>query len=192
MQLPTKLETENLTIRPYEASDWSAFLKFMLCPQVTDYLNFTAEQKTPSGAKVLFEKTIKSYATSEPLFALVIAQKRNNHFIGSCGFSPLDEHQSCECFYALLPEYRARGLATEAMTKLLDYGFHQLGIKRVVAHINRDNLPSIKVANKLGFHFQEAVEFKGIPEQGKLFFLTSPKDGGGRGSFRCMFLRFSV
>ena len=173
MQLPTKLETENLKIRPYEAKDLSAFFQFMLCPEVTNYLNFTAEQTTPLGATALLDTTLKSYATSEPLFALVIVHKQSNIFIGSCGFSPLDEARNCECFYALLPEYRGKGFATEAMTKLLDYGFRKLGINRVVAHINRDNIPSLKVIRKLGFHFQETVEFKGIPEQGKLFFLKS-------------------
>ncbi|MDY6902583.1 MAG: GNAT family N-acetyltransferase [Cyanobacteriota bacterium] len=150
MQLPTKLETKNLILRPYNASDWSAFLQFMLCPQVTNYLNFTSEQTTLMGAKELFETTLNSYTTSEPLFALVIAQQKNDLFIGSCGFSTPDKQQNCECFYALLPEYWGQGFATEAMTQLLDYGFHQLGIKGVIAHVNRDNLASIQVAGEIG------------------------------------------
>ena len=76
--------------------------------------------------KVLFETTLNSYTTSEPLLALVIAQRKNDLFIGSCSFSTLDEQQNCECFYALLPEYWGQVFATEAMTQLLDYGFHQL------------------------------------------------------------------
>ncbi len=122
--------------------------------------------------KVLFETTLNSYTTSEPLLALVIAQRKNDLFIGSCGFSTLDEQQNCECFYALLPEYWGQGFATEAMTQLLDYGFHQLGIKGVIAHINRDNLASIQVAKKLAMNYQGLVEFKEVPELRKLFSLT--------------------
>ncbi len=172
MQLPTKLETKNLILRPYNALDWSGFLQFMLSPQVTNYLNFTAEQTTPKGARELFEMTLNSYTTSEPLFALVIAQQKNDLFIGSCGFSTPDKQQNCECFYALLPEYWGQGFATEAMIQLLDYGFHQLGIKSVIAHVNRDNLASIQVAKKLAMNYQGLIEFKGIPAQGKLFSLT--------------------
>ena len=172
MELPTKLETKHLILRPYNASDWSAFLKFMLCTQVTNSLNFTAEQTTPMGAKELFEMTLNSYNTSEPLFALVIARQKDDLFIGSCGFSTPDKQQNCECFYALLPKYWGQGFATEAMNRLLEYGFHQLGIKRVIAHIDRDNLASIQVAKKLSLNYQGLVEFRGIPEQGKLFSLT--------------------
>ncbi|MDJ0595658.1 MAG: GNAT family protein [Pleurocapsa sp. MO_226.B13] len=172
MKLPTKLETKRQILRPYNTSDWSAFLQFMLCPQVTDYLNFTAEQTTPKGAKELFEMTLNSYRTTEPLFALVIAQKNNDLFIGSCGFSPLDKQQNCECFYVLLPEYWGQGFATEAMTKLLDYGFHQLGIKKAIAQINRDNLASIEVAKKLAMNYQGLVEFKGVRDRGMLFSLS--------------------
>ncbi len=172
MKLPTRLETERLILRPYNTSDWSAFLQFMLCPQVTDYLNFTAEQTTPKGAKELFEMTLNSARTTEPLFALVIAQKNKDLFIGSCGFSLLDEQQNCEFFYALLPEYWGQGFATEAMTKLLDYGFHHLGIKKAIAQINRDNLASIQVAKKLAMKDRGLVEFKGVRDRGMLFSLS--------------------
>ncbi|MEM9511018.1 MAG: GNAT family protein, partial [Cyanobacteria bacterium P01_E01_bin.35] len=163
---------ENLIIRPYNDLDWEPFLQFMLCRQVTSYLNFTSEQTKPKGAKELFEMTLNSYNTPSPLFALVIAKRENNLFIGSCGFSPLDKSRNCECFYALLPEYWCQGFATEAMTQLLDYGFHQLGITKVIAHINRDNLASIQVAKKLAMSYQGLIEFKGVPEQGKLFSIT--------------------
>ena len=172
MKLINKLETTNLIIRPYTASDLPAFVEFMLCPQVTNYLNFTPEQTTSEGAKLLLETTLDSYKTAEPLLALVIAEKQDNMFIGSCGFSPLDDAKNCECFYALLPEYRNRGFATEAMTKLLDYGFKELEINRVIAHINKDNISSIRVAEKLGMKFQSLVDFKGIPEQGKLYYFS--------------------
>lgn len=81
MKLPTKLETQNLILRPYQALDWENFLQFMLCTQVTNYLNFTPEQTTMMGAKALLETTLNSYNSSSPLFALVIAQQKNNLFI---------------------------------------------------------------------------------------------------------------
>ena len=172
MKLPNQLETNNLIIRPYKTSDLSDFIKFMSCTEVTKYLDFPPEQTTVEGARELLEKTLKSYETSEPLFALVIAQKKDNFFIGSCGFSPLDENNSCECFYALLPRYRRQGFATEAMNKLFDYGFQELGIKRINAHINRHNIASIKLAGKLGMNFKSFVDFKGTPKQGKLYYIV--------------------
>ena len=126
MKLPLQLETERLILRPYTEQDWDDFLSFMLCSQVTDYLNFSDVEKTPEGARELLNMTLASYATSNPLLALVITKKASDRFIGSCGFSPLTKDYSCECFYALLPEYWGQGLATEAMKILFDYGFKQL------------------------------------------------------------------
>ncbi|GAB4536652.1 MAG: GNAT family N-acetyltransferase [Pleurocapsa sp.] len=172
MKLPDKLETERLIIRPYTERDRDDFIEFMLCSQVTDYLNFTEEQKTSEGAKELLDMTLSSYRTSTPLFALVITKKECDRFIGSCGFSPLDEKKNCECFYALFPQYWGQGLATEAMITLFNYGFEQLKINEIIAHINKDNPRSLRVVNKLGMKETGTVEFKGIPEQGKLFTLN--------------------
>ena len=172
MKLPNQLETKNLIIRPYKVSDLSYFIDFMTCPEVTKYLNFTSEQATVNGARELLEQTLKSYQTFEPLFTLVITHKKDNIFIGYCGVSPLDENNSCECFYTLLPQYRCQRFGIEAMNKLFKYGFQELGIKRVNAHINCDNIASIKLAEKLGMNFQCFVDFKGIPQQGKLYYLS--------------------
>ena len=48
--------------------------------KITDYLDFTEAQKTPTGAKELLTMTLNSYETSEPLFALVITSKSHNLF----------------------------------------------------------------------------------------------------------------
>ena len=84
----------------------------------------------------------------------------------------MDDNKTCECFYALLPEYWGQGLAIEAMKQLLDYGFFELGISKIIAHINKDNPNSIKVAKKLNMKCEKLVEFRGIPLQGKLFSIS--------------------
>ena len=92
--------------------------------------------------------------------------------MGSCGFSSPDNHQSCECFYSLLPKYWGKGFATEAMHKLINYGFSELNIAKIIAHINRDNFRSAKVAKKIGMCCEKLTQFKGIPGQGMLFSIT--------------------
>ena len=172
MKLPAKLETARLVIRPYTREDWDSFLEFMMCKKVTDYLDFNEAQKTPKGAKELLTMTLNSYETSEPLFALVITSKISNLFMGSCGFSPLDSNRSCECFYSLFPQYWDQGFATEAMKSLFNYGFIQMNLSQIMAHVNKENYRSIKVAKKLGMKQRGVKEFRGKPEQGILFAIT--------------------
>ena len=56
-----------------------------------------------------------------------------------------------EIGYILAPEYRGRGLMTEAVTLLLRHCFEDLAVHRVEALIHPDNQPSIRLASRLGF-----------------------------------------
>ena len=51
----------------------------------------------------------------------------------------------------LLPEYRKKGLATEALVLLTQYAFHYLDLHQLFAEIPQDNLPSICLFEKIGF-----------------------------------------
>ena len=54
-----------------------------------------------------------------------------------------------ELFYAILPEYRRQGYAYEACTAALEYG-RECGFKDFEVRIEKDNLSSLSLAEKLG------------------------------------------
>jgi len=160
MKIPERLETERLIIRPFLAEDFELFYKFMSDRNATKYMIFTEENKTYDGAKKLVEDTIKSYNTDKPLFALTIADRNTNQFLGSCGVAPLEKEGEVECYYIILPEYWGRGLATEALKKLIEYTFLELKMSKISAFIFPENKASIAVAKKAGMQFQEKVKRK--------------------------------
>ena len=51
----------------------------------------------------------------------------------------------------LKPEARHKGYASEAVRRIIDYVRSELHIKRVIAEIHKDNLPSIALAERTGF-----------------------------------------
>lgn len=167
--IPEKLETHRLVIRPFFPKDLMYFTKFMLDPKATKYLNFTQDQLTEKGAKQLFQMVSDSYSSDSPIFALVIALKEEDQFIGSCGLSPIADKNVVECYYSLLPEYWGNGYATEAIKKMIEYGFKSLEIKKIIAHINLGNVRSEKLANNIGMTYEgiETNEETGL--SGKLF-----------------------
>ncbi len=57
-----------------------------------------------------------------------------------------------ELIYALRPELWGRGLASELVPALLDYGFGACALTRLVATIRPENHASIRVAEKAGMH----------------------------------------
>ncbi|MEP3279276.1 MAG: GNAT family N-acetyltransferase [Stappiaceae bacterium] len=56
-----------------------------------------------------------------------------------------------------------QGFATEAAAAVLNYGIKTLGLKRIVADIDPENTPSIKVAEKIGMQFTEHRNHDGWP-----------------------------
>jgi RimJ/RimL family protein N-acetyltransferase len=63
-------------------------------------------------------------------------------------------------YWAVAPEHRGNGYATEAARAVIDHGFDELGLARIVATTEHDNLASIAVMRRLGMR----VERNSLPE----------------------------
>lgn len=60
--------------------------------------------------------------------------------------------------YALAAGFRGHGYATEAATLALDFGFAGVGLHRVWATIEPDNVASIRVASRLGMRREGVLQ----------------------------------
>jgi RimJ/RimL family protein N-acetyltransferase len=56
------------------------------------------------------------------------------------------------------------GFATEAATALATFGFTQLELPRIVALIHPANVPSIRVADKMGFRYCRTDSRRGFEQ----------------------------
>lgn len=148
--VPTSLETERLILRRFDSSDFAPFTRFMTTREVTRYLAFPKEMKTHEGAKQLLDKTLQAYDSAKPLFALAVEVKASHNFVGCCGVNPLDQ-QTAEIFYAVVPDYWGRGIATEVAETLTSYLFENLSVKVIKAFIVPGQEASKHVAEKVGF-----------------------------------------
>ena len=83
--------------------------------------------------------------------------KPSGRFIGRCGLLPwtIEGRDEVEVAYLIDKAYWGQGLGTEAAQAVLDYGFGQLGLSRLICLIERDNVASIKVAEKIGMTFEK-------------------------------------
>jgi RimJ/RimL family protein N-acetyltransferase len=81
--------------------------------------------------------------------------------VGDVGLSPADgEPGVIKVGYTVSPGYQGRGYATEAIHALVDYAFATLEAEVVRAYASADNLPSIKVAEKVGMRLVERIEHR--------------------------------
>ena len=67
-----------------------------------------------------------------------------------------------EVAYELAPRAWGRGYATEAARALVDYGFGEIGLLRIVALIVPDNARSRRVAEKCAMTLEGPGRFYGL------------------------------
>lgn len=93
-----------------------------------------------------------------------IADRQNNSVVGACGFNAWSRlHRSVDLGYWLMPEHWRQGILSEALPTIIRYAFREMGIHRLHADVDTENLASCALLRKLGFHLdgtQRDVEYK--------------------------------
>lgn len=88
-----------------------------------------------------------------------------NKVIGDCGITV--QHVEGEPFYEIGYHLRrdlwGRGLATEAAIACRDWAFSQLQVDRLISLIRPENLPSRRVAERVGMSIWKEVNWRGLP-----------------------------
>ncbi|MBI5293181.1 MAG: GNAT family N-acetyltransferase [Chloroflexi bacterium] len=86
--------------------------------------------------------------------------KETNQFIGRCGLLPwtIEQRPEVEVACLLAKEYWGQGLGTEAAQAIVDYGFEQLKLSRLICMMYPDNQASVKVARNIGMTLEKEME----------------------------------
>jgi len=83
--------------------------------------------------------------------------KGNSTPIGMCGLVNRESLDDIDIGFALLPEYSKLGYGYEIAHATINYANHILRIVKVVAITDSNNVPSIKLLNKLGLQFEKTL-----------------------------------
>ncbi len=82
-----------------------------------------------------------------------IFKKDTNQLIGQCGIqnTRINQKDELELSYVLDKKEWGNGYGIESVKAVIQYGFHNLNIKRIVAQIHIQNQSSIQLVEKIGF-----------------------------------------
>ena len=83
--------------------------------------------------------------------------KKNRKLIGMCGF--LSEPYGIDFGYRYSKDSWGKGLGFEAAKEVLEYGFSELGLEKVLGLTAEQNYGSIRILKRLGFKFEEKFLF---------------------------------
>ena len=85
--------------------------------------------------------------------------KDTNKLIGRAGIEhrEIDGEMCHEIGYLIDKKYQRNHYALEACKFIVDYAFEEVGVSSLVACINKNNIPSIKLVENLGFSEYKTV-----------------------------------
>ncbi|WP_292469377.1 GNAT family N-acetyltransferase [Methanolobus sp.] len=169
MKIPQSLETERLKIRRYNKKDLHGLYIFFNNEEITSTTDMPLHRSL-EDTKIFLDVLIESYSTDEPLFAMAISRKDDGKIIGSCGFAELEFTRDMQIYYALEPDYRGNGYATEAVEKIIEYMILVLDIERISVFCSPENTASIDLAKRVGMEYQGV--FRKNEKDNEYFVLT--------------------
>lgn len=164
----TITNTSRLIIRELSENDLLELNKIYAQPDVKKYV-----EDIDNDLNIEIEKQ-KAYIKNVYSFygygLWGIYHKETNRLIGRCGIQNkmIQGKEEIELGYLLSKDYCGNGFASESAKAVIDYAFHTLQFKRVVAVIDRANHSSIKVAERIGMSKENTIIIKN-----KEFFLYS-------------------
>lgn len=157
------LETERLYFRRLTIDDLDDLFALYHSPDVRKYYSegIPAYEETRRELEWIVNECYVKYGFG--MWATI--DKTSGKFIGRCGLCPMDieGHEEIEVAYMIAKEYWGQGLATEAAQAILNYGFEQAGLARLICVINPDNHASARVAMKIGMTLEIDGDVNGEP-----------------------------
>jgi RimJ/RimL family protein N-acetyltransferase len=154
------IETERLQLRRSRPEDADAISAYRSDPEVRRWQGW--EHTDPESLRAEIEEMSgRAPGDLGGWVQLSVEDRETGRLLGDVGLSPAEgEPGVIKIGYTIAPEFQGRGYATEAMVALLAYVFDRLGADVVRAYASADNVPSIRVAEKIGMHLVERIEHR--------------------------------
>lgn len=149
------LETKNFLLREMTDTDIDDVVTFW---DDNEVMKFIGDGTWGGGKSVVSEfinKNTNSYKIHPGLGFWAVQDKQTKRVIGEAGISPVKDTNEIEAGYILHKNYWGKGHGTEILSGLIDYGFNQLKLDKIIAVAHPDNLASTKIMQKCGMKFKK-------------------------------------
>jgi [ribosomal protein S5]-alanine N-acetyltransferase len=142
------LLTPRLALRRLTPADLDLLSRLQSDP---DVMRYAGGVKSRADTEAFLNERILDYYTRHPgLGVWATIERATGKCIGQHLLNHIRGESIVQVGYLLFPEYWGRGYATEMCTRLLNYGFSDLGIERIAAITDLPNVISQRVLLKAG------------------------------------------
>ncbi len=159
-----ELITERLTLRKMMVIDAQDMHEYACRNDVTKYLTWAPH---PDRAyTVQYLQYLGNRYAAGMFYDWAIIYEPDCKMVGTCGFTSFNcASDSAEVGYVLNPSYWGKGIASEALERVLQFGFEELGLHRIEARFIKENERSRGLMERVGMTFEgymrEAMLVKG-------------------------------
>jgi len=146
------LRSERLLLRQFTANDLERVFKGLSHPEVIRY--YGVEYADLESTQVQMDWFAELERTGTGIWWAVCSPD-NAVFFGAGGLNNLNKtHRKAEVGFWLMPEYWGRGIMPEAMSLICDFGFVDLGLHRIEAQVETENISCKNALAKLRFQHE--------------------------------------
>lgn len=147
------LETERLVLRGFIDNDIDDIFEYASIPEVTEFLPWETHKSIDDTKDFL--KVSKEMFEKKDNIDFAIHLKSDNKVIGGISIRKWNNKNRCaDIGYVLSPKYWNKGIITEAIKRIIKFGFDQLNANRIEAHCDENNIGSYRAMEKAGMKYE--------------------------------------
>lgn len=150
----TRIETGRLLLRPPLREDFDAYAELIADEEVARYIG--GVQPRPLAWRSFMAMAGAWQLEGFAMFSVI--EKGSGRWLGRIGPWRPEGWPGTEVGWSLIRSCWGQGYAHEAAAASIDWAFAHLGWDRVIHTIDPDNLPSIRLAERLGSNLLEPVQ----------------------------------
>ena len=149
------LETTRCRIRETVPEDVEAFYRIYSDPSITEYME--GLYPDVEEEKEYIREYIKKIYTFYGFGVWTVIERESGAIIGRAGISYREGYEDPELGFIIGVPWQRKGYAYEVCNAILAYGWVVLEFEQMQALVEPENIPSLKLCEKLGF-CQEGIE----------------------------------
>ena len=161
------LKSKRLHIRELTSEDIDNVHELHSLPETDEFNTLGIPENIQTTENILTEWLILQKQEPRISYVFSIDKTENNNFVGLIAINlGKTNYKTAEVWFKIHKDHWRKGYTTEALTRLLDFGFNDLKLHRIEAGCAVENIASIKTLEKVGFT-REGMKRKKLPIRGE-------------------------
>jgi [ribosomal protein S5]-alanine N-acetyltransferase len=152
------LRTPRLVLREFVVGDALNMFELNSDPEI---IRFTGDEpfKSIDEATAL----IKNYDQyrNNGYGRWTVLEEISSEYVGWCGLNFIKESGETDLGFRFKRNAWGKGIATEAATACINYGFNELKLSKIIGRAMKENRASIRVLEKTGMQFEKEFDAHG-------------------------------